>query len=280
MGVLYDNAVNGAKYIIDRIEEESIKYEKPVCAIVLGSALGVLAEHMTDCVVIPYCDIPFFVESTVPGHAGTLIYGKLNKIPLLVMNGRFHIYEGNSPQTVVNPIRTFRLMGIENVILTNAAGGINEKYKVGQFMIIEDHLSFFLDSPLTGLNEDEFGLRFPSMDNAYNRTLIQIAEKCAAIENIDIQKGIYAYMKGPTFETPAEIRALKMLGADAVGMSTVPETIAAVHCGMNVLGLSCISNMAAGISDVPISHDEVNKAQPIIAKDFVKLIKSITANIM
>jgi len=279
MGILYDNAVNGAKYIINRIESEGMQYEIPVCAIVLGSALGVLAEHMTDCITVSYSDIPCFVESTVPGHAGVLIYGKLNGKTILVMNGRFHIYEGNSPQTVANPIRAFHVMGIENVILTNAAGGINENYKVGQFMIIEDHLSFFLDSPLMGKNEDDFGLRFPSMDCAYDKKLIEIAESCAYCEHIKIQKGIYAYMKGPAFETPAEIRSLRTLGADAVGMSTVPETITAVHCGMKVLGLSCISNMAAGISDVPISHEEVNKAQPIISKDFVKLMKNIVQNI-
>ncbi len=271
----HEKALFAAEYIKNSINKANRTFDIPKAAIVLGSALGSFADNIENATVIPYSDIPGFSVSTVSGHSGNLIYGYINNVPVICMKGRTHIYEGNSPSQVVLPVRTFAALGIKNIILTNAAGGINSNFKTGDFMIIEDHISFFLESPLTGANEDHLGIRFPSMDNAYDADFRKIAFNCAKNIDLDVKTGVYAYMKGPQFETPAEIRALKILGTDAVGMSTVPETIAAVHAGMKVLGISCISNMAAGITDKTVSHEDVNSIEKVIALPFYKWLEAI-----
>jgi purine-nucleoside phosphorylase len=264
----FDKACQAADYIKMKITEKYKDYKAPKVCIVLGSALGSFADRIESPLIIPYRDIEGFSVSTVSGHAGRLIYGFVKENPILCMQGRTHIYEGNSPQQVVLPLRACTLLGAKNVVLTNAAGAINYDYNVGEFMVIEDHLSFFLDSPLFGKNEDDLGLRFPSMDEAYDKELREIAIECAKELGISVHSGVYAYMKGPQFETPAEIRALRILGADAVGMSTVPETIACVHAGAKVLGISCLSNLAAGMSEKKLSHEDVNRMEDIVAKGF------------
>jgi len=252
---------------------------EPKVAIILGSGLGVLAEDIENAVKIPYSEIPNFPVSTVSGHAGELIIGTINNVDIIAMNGRVHFYEGHSLEEVIFPIRIFALLGVETLILTNAAGGINTGYVPGAFMVIKDHINFGGVSPLRGKNLDEFGVRFPDMTEVYNRDLM---EKLKAVVYRVTQKryeGVYAYMQGPHYETPAEIRMLRTLGADAVGMSTVPEAIVARHCGINVVGISCITNMASGISRNPLSHEEVkiiaDKSKDtfkIIIKEFIKEI--------
>lgn len=264
----YDKACQAADFIKSKIVEKYKEYKTPKACIVLGSALGSFADRIKSPLAIPYGDIEGFSVSTVSGHAGKLIYGFINDIPIICMQGRTHIYEGNTPQQVILPVRTCALLGVDVVVLTNAAGAINYEYNVGDFMVIEDHLSFFLDSPLFGRNEEKFGLRFPSMDEAYDKKMRKIAIECAKELGINVHSGVYAYMKGPQFETPAEIRALRILGADAVGMSTVPETIACVHAGVKVLGISCLSNLAAGMSESKLSHEDVNKMEDVVAKNF------------
>lgn len=264
--------------------ESKIGALSPKLAIVLGSGLGVLKEDFDDLITIKYEDIPYFPVSTVTGHAGELLIGKIYGIPVIAMNGRFHYYEGYDLQEVTFPIRVFHLLGINNLLLTNASGGINLNFQVGDFMVINDQLSFFADSTLRGKNFDEFGVRFPDISQIYDK---EYSEKLFEIINKHTsraQEGIYAYMKGPSFETPAEIRALRTLGADAVGMSTVPEAIVAKHCGMNVVGVSLVTNMASGISsnlsietkelsheDVKITADKAKFTFKNIVKDYIKL---------
>ena len=261
----YDEA---AKYI-----KEKIGNIKPKIAIVLGSGLGVLSEEIENKITIKYQDIPNFPVSTVAGHAGELLVGKLGGIPVIAMNGRFHYYEGYDLKEVTMPIRVFKLLGIEELILTNAAGGINTNYKPGDFMIIKDHLSFFAESVLRGKNDDDFGPRFPDMSEVYNKERIakleKIVEKYTGRPNV----GVYAYMKGPTYETPAEIRALRTLGADTVGMSTVPEAVVANHCGIKVSAISCVTNMAAGILNQKLSHEEVKETAERVQMTFKEIIK-------
>ena len=244
----------------------------PKIAIILGSGLGSLADDIEDKIVIPYKDIPNFPVSTVAGHKGELIIGKLNGIPLLAMNGRFHYYEGYDLKQVTYPIRIFKLLGIETLILTNAAGGINETFKKGDLMIINDQLSFFVESVLRGANMDEFGERFIDMTNTYDKDYINILKDIMMDIMGDYHEGVYAYMKGPTYETPAEIRALRTLGADAVGMSTVPEAIVAHHCSIKCAGITCITNMAAGIENEILSHEDVKKTALNAESNFKKVI--------
>lgn len=245
---------------------------KPKIAIVLGSGLGVLKEDITQLITIDYKDIPNFPLSTVSGHASELLIGYIKNKPIIAMNGRFHFYEGYSLDEVTFPIRVFKLLGIENIILTNAAGGINLNFKPGDFMVINDHLSFFADSALRGKNIDEFGPRFPDMTEIYNKDLSSKLTEIVNKYTNNAKSGTYAYMKGPSFETPAEIKALRILGADAVGMSTVPEAIVAKHCNMNVVGISCITNMAAGISEQELSHNDVRETANNIKDVFKNII--------
>lgn len=251
----------------------------PKLAIVLGSGLGVLADEFENLITIKYKDIPDFPVSTVSGHAGELLIGTISGVPVIAMNGRFHYYEGYELDEVTFPIRVFHLLGINDLLLTNASGGINLDFQTGDFMVINDQLSFFAESALRGKNLEEFGTRFPSMSQMYD---IDFSKKLFDIINKytnRAQTGVYAYMKGPSFETPAEIKALRILGADAVGMSTVPEAIVAKHCGMRIVGVSCITNMAAGISSSPsietseLSHEDVQKTTDKVKYVFKNIIK-------
>lgn len=245
---------------------------KPEIAIILGSGLGPLAERIQERQEIEYTDIPNFPVTTVEGHAGKLIAGSLGGKKVLALKGRFHYYEGYDISQVVFSVRVLKQMGINNIIVTNAAGGINKSFKPGDIMVITDHIGLFAPSALRGPNIDEFGPRFPDMSNAYDREYIELVEKVGGELGIDIKKGVYAYAKGPMFETPAEIVALRALGADAVGMSTVPEVVTAVHSGMKVLGISCITNMAAGILNQKLNHDEVIQTTRDVENKFVSLV--------
>lgn len=245
----------------------------PKTAIVLGSGLGILANELENKIEIDYKDIPHFPISTVKGHAGKLIYGMLNYIPVLVMSGRFHYYEGYDINQVTFPIRTFAKLGIENIVLTNAAGGVNLNYSPGDLMIIRDHLNFSGVSPLRGKNLDDFGPRFPDMSNVYDNEILSVVEQACGELGIHLNQGVYAYLQGPNYETPSEIKALRILGADAVGMSTVPEAIVAKHCGLKVVAISCITNMAAGILPQPLSHEEVKETAELASRKFVSLIR-------
>ncbi len=228
--------------------------------VVLGSGLGDYAEEMTDARVIPYDDIPGFPHATVAGHAGELWAGTLHGSRVLMMRGRFHSYEGHPLNDVVLPIRVMSRLGIKTLILTNAAGAVNLNFAPGDLMLITDFINFSGKNPLTGPNIDELGPRFPDMSRAYDK-----------------REGVYAWFNGPTYETPAEIRMARVLGADAVGMSTVPETIAAVHAGMQVLGISCLTNMAAGILDAPLSHQEVTETAERVRGTFRTLLDGVIA---
>lgn len=244
-------------------------------AIILGSGLGHLVDEIRNPVELDYRDIPHFPLTNLKGHVGKLIIGSLGGKTILAMKGRFHYYEGNDMPIVTLPIRVFSQLGIENLILTNASGGIRDDLKPGQLMLIKDHISLFMDSPLRGPNLDDFGPRFPDMSNAYDKTIGELAHKVATENNIDLKDGVYAFTQGPMYETPAEIRALRTLGADAVGMSTVPEAIVARHCNMKTLGISLVTNKAAGLSDEELSHEEVIDIAAKSEKNFATLIKGI-----
>ncbi len=250
--------------------------EIPQTAVVLGSGLGRLAREAEDAVRIPYTDIPGFPQSTVASHAGILTAGRLNGAPVLIMSGRFHYYEGYDMETVCFYVRVLHLLGVRRLVLTNAAGGINDSFQVGDLMLITDHLKFFSESPSRGQVPPVFGERFFDMSRAYTPALREIAAVCAAKLHIPLREGIYAFMPGPQFETPAEIRALHLLGGDAVGMSTVPEVIAASQCGMEVLGISCITNLAAGmVPDGVVSDEEVTVAAGEASGRFCALVTAI-----
>ncbi len=253
--------------------------EIPKIAIILGSGLGSLADDITDKTILNYKDIPNFPVSTVAGHKGELIFGKLEEVPIIAMNGRFHYYEGYSLLETTYPIRIFKLLGIETLILTNAAGGINETFKKGDLMIINDQLSFFAESVLRGPNMDEFGERFIDMSTTYNKEYIEILKEIMLNLTGDYKEGVYAYMKGPTYETPAEIRALRTLGADAVGMSTVPEAVVAHHSKINIAGITCITNMAAGVTNEILSHEDVKETALKAESNFKKVIHEFVKKI-
>ncbi|MDP4094138.1 MAG: purine-nucleoside phosphorylase [Bacillota bacterium] len=251
---------------------------KPAIGIVLGSGLGSLVDKIENFIEIDYRDIPNFPITTVKSHAGKLVCGTIAGKPIIAMKGRFHYYEGYDIRKVVFAIRTFKLLGINDILLTNAAGGVNFSFKPGDLMLIRDHISFFAPSPLRGENLDLFGERFPDMSCVYNAELREIAKKTAFEQGIDIKEGVYAFAQGPMFETPAEIKAFRTLGADAVGMSTVPEAITAKHAGVKVLGISCITNMAAGILDQPLSHEEVITTTKDAEFKFTALVAGIIKN--
>lgn len=264
--------------------EKTVEYLKgitqgtPEIAIILGSGLGSLADFIEGKQIIPYEEIPGFPKTTVQGHEGRLIFGHLGERYVVAMKGRFHYYEGHDTVAVVYPVRVFGMMGIKNLLVTNAAGGVNTGFVPGDLMLIKDHISFFAENPLRGENIDELGPRFPDMSAAYDPSLQKIAMKCAEKIAIGLKSGVYCYCKGPSFETPAEIKAIRTLGADAVGMSTVPEVIAARHMGMRVLGISCITNMAAGILDQPLTHEEVIETGKKVEQKFSSLVKEIVRN--
>ncbi|RMF02314.1 MAG: purine-nucleoside phosphorylase [Chloroflexi bacterium] len=253
---------------------------RPEIALVLGSGLSPLADEITDANIIPYQDIPHFPHSGAPGHAGRLVIGKLGDKTVLVMQGRTHFYEGYSPQHITFPIRVMSVLGIKTLILTNAAGGVNRQFQAGDLMLITDHLNFVGMAgfhPLRGPNLDEFGPRFPSMTEPYNPELIGLAGEVAGQNNLSLRQGVYAYLAGPSFETPAEIRMLAALGADAVGMSTVPEAIIANHSGIRVLGISSITNVAVAAfgSGLETTHEEVLATGKTIVPRLMLLLKGI-----
>ncbi|MDA8234051.1 MAG: purine-nucleoside phosphorylase [Clostridia bacterium] len=243
--------------------------------LILGSGLGALAEELTDKVVIPYKEIPHFPQSTVEGHAGQLVYGTLEGKQVVVMQGRFHFYEGYSMAQVTYPVRVMQKLGVKTLVVTNAAGGVNRSFTPGDLMLIEDHINLTGTNPLIGPNDDSFGPRFPDMSEAYNRELRALADKVATGQGFSLQRGVYAGLTGPTYETPAEIRHLAAIGADAVGMSTVPEVIVANHGGIRVLGISCITNMAAGILERKLDHAEVMETAERIKEKFLGLVRGV-----
>ncbi|MEO8433649.1 MAG: purine-nucleoside phosphorylase [Pyrinomonadaceae bacterium] len=244
-------------------------------ALVLGSGLGAFADELQDRVIIPYEEIPGFAHSTVEGHAGRLVIGKTGGVTLVAMQGRFHYYEGYPFEVVVFPIRVFKLLGARTVILTNAAGGINVKFEKGALMVISDHLNLMGASPLRGPHDERFGARFPDMTEVYARELQEVVVAEAQQMGLTIRRGIYAALSGPSYETPAEIRMLRTLGADAVGMSTVPEAIVARQMGMRVVGISCITNLAAGVIDQPIDHSEVIETGEHVRAQFTELLSRV-----
>ncbi len=270
-------------YITKLKETEKFIREKvneiPKIAIILGSGLGSLADEITDKTTLLYKDIPNFPVSTVAGHKGELIFGKLDGVDIVAMNGRFHYYEGYDLKETTYPIRLFSLLGVKTLILTNAAGGINETFKKGDLMIINDQLSFFCESVLRGPNLDEFGERFIDMSTTYDKEYINILKDIMLNITGDYHEGVYAYMKGPTYETPAEIRALRVLGADAVGMSTVPEAVVAHHSGIKCAGITCITNMAAGVTNEILSHEEVKETALKAEQNFKKVVKEFIKKI-
>lgn len=248
---------------------------KPSVGLILGSGLGVLAEEITNAVAIPYKEIPHFPESTVAGHKGQLVVGELEGKQVVAMQGRFHYYEGYSMQQVTFPVRVMKELGIDQLLVTNAAGGINEDFAPGNLMLIKDHINNMGDNPLIGPNDEKLGPRFPDMSEAYDRKLIEHAKECADALGLHVQEGVYVGNTGPIYETSAEIKMLRTLGGDAVGMSTVPEVIVANHAGLHVLGVSCISNMAAGILDQPLSHGEVIETTEKVREDFLNFVKRV-----
>lgn len=282
----YEKAQEAAEFIRS-------KYDKEVkIALVLGSGLGAFADDLENAVRIPYEEIPHFARSTVEGHAGQLVLGEVGGVPVAVQQGRFHYYEGYEMAQVIFPVRVFGLLGIENVILTNAAGSVRTGFKPGNLMLIRDHINLMGVNPLRGANDERFGARFPDMTEVYDKTLQEIAydeSKAMAQERFEsgvdkeyksfMWRGIYCALSGPTYETPAEIRMFRLLGAGAVGMSTVPEAIAARQQGLKVLGISCITNLAAGMTDEIINHQEVMETGAKVADIFKELLRRIIQKI-
>lgn len=264
---------------MDYIKNKAHDLSKPEIGIILGSGLGTLAEDIEDKVSISYKDIPYFPLSTVEGHKGDLVLGNLSGKSVICMRGRFHYYEGYGIDQVTYPIRVMQKLGISTLIVTNSAGGVNIDYSPGDLMIIEDHINLMGVNPLVGKNQDDFGQRFPDMSQAYDRQLLKIADQSADELSIKVNKGVYAAVTGPSYETPAEIRYLRKIGADAVGMSTVPEVIIANHGGVRVLGISCITNMAAGVVDKPLNHVAVVEVASRATAGFIELVKTILHNI-
>ena len=266
---IYERAEHATRIIRARTTVE------PRIAIVLGSGLGGFADDFEDAVGIPYEDIPGFVRSTAQGHAGRLVIGKIDGIPVLAMQGRVHYYEGYSLEEVTFPVRTFGLLGIKTLILTNAAGGINVELTQGALMVLSDHVNLMGVNPLRGSNDERFGPRFPDMSAVYAAELQELVVDEAKAIGVEVRRGIYGALSGPSYETPAEIHLLRNLGADAVGMSTVPEAIVARHMGLEVVGISCITNMAAGISDEPINHEEVMATGDRVRETFTELLRRV-----
>ena len=282
----YEKAVEAAEFI-------KSKYPKPIAAaVVLGSGLGAFADDIENAVQIPYAQVPHFARSTVQGHAGQLVLGEVEGVPVAVQQGRFHFYEGYEMEQVMFPMRVFGRLGVKNVILTNAAGSLSTEMRPGSLMLISDHLNLMGVNPLRGKNDEQFGPRFPDMTDVYTKSLQEIAIREAdaiaksrfdsgrdAEHTMFLHRGVYCALSGPTYETPSEIRMYRLLGADAVGMSTVPEAIAARHQGMNILGISCITNFGAGMTAEPINHQEVMETGARVAEIFKELLRRIIKRI-
>ena len=265
----YSRAGEAAEFI-----RKKLKFQ-PKIAIVLGSGLGGFADDLTDRTVIPYSKIPHFPTTSAIGHAGNLVVGKMSDVPVAAMQGRVHYYEGHSMQRVTFPMRVFFRMGIKAALLTNAAGGIGSQLKQGCLVVLKDHINLMGTNPVIGPNDDRFGLRFFDMTEAYAADYRRMAVEEGRRQGIDIFEGVYAAVSGPSYETPAEIRFLRTIGADTVGMSTVPEVIVARHCNIKVLAISCVTNLAAGISSQPINHEEVLETGERVRGQFVGLLKAL-----
>jgi purine-nucleoside phosphorylase len=265
----------------DRVEEAAARVRAlcgrslPETAIVLGSGLGDFADTLQDSAVTPYTALPHWATSGVVGHAGRLVVGNIHGKRIAALSGRVHFYEGHDMATVVFATRVMGRLGVRRMILTNAAGGINTRFAQGALMIIDDHINMIGSNPLMGPNDERFGVRFPDMTEVYSRRLRGVADEAARAKGIAVRHGVYVAVHGPSYETPAEIRAFRTLGADAVGMSTVPEAIAARHLGMEVLGISCITNMAAGVLPQPLVHDEVIETARRVRGSFISLLEGI-----
>lgn len=272
---LYERAAEAARFIGARSGRLA-----PRIAVVLGSGLGGVADCVQDGVEVPYGEIPYFVTSTVEGHAGTLIVGTCTGVDVALMRGRFHFYEGYSMEDVTLPVRVFAAMGIRSLILTNAAGGVASHLSPGSLMVITDHINMMGENPLRGPNDDRFGLRFPDMTAAYTPAYIEVAHEVARGMGVVLTEGVYMALRGPSYETPAEIRMIRKLGADAVGMSTVPEAIVARHSGMKVLAISCITNVAAGLASTEINHKEVMEVGARAGRQLAELIVQIVPRLV
>ncbi|WP_286171883.1 purine-nucleoside phosphorylase [Gracilibacillus phocaeensis] len=252
---------------------------KPAIGLILGSGLGVLADEITEDTKIKYEEIPGFPVSTVEGHAGQLVIGQLDGVEVIAMQGRFHYYEGYGLDAVTFPVRVMKELGVSTLIVTNAAGGVNQSLEPGDLMLITDHINNTGQNPLIGENVAEHGVRFPDMSTAYDRDLQAIANQTAEALELPLKQGVYVWNTGPSYETPAEIRMLDKVGGDAVGMSTVPEVTVARHAGIKCLGISCISNMAAGILDQPLTHDEVIETTERVRASFLQFVKHLVQKI-
>ncbi len=272
-GTEYARADRAAKFILSKTKL------RPKIALVLGSGLGAFADELTDATRIPYQKIPNFPRSTAVGHAGRLVIGKVEGVAVAAMQGRVHLYEGYSAREVAFAMRVFGRLGISSTILTNAAGGINLEFKQGALVVIRDHINLLGANPLIGPNDERFGPRFPDMTQAYWRSYREIALAEAKRLGIEVHEGVYASLLGPSYETPAEIRYLRTIGADLVGMSTVPEVIAAGHMGIRVLGISCVTNMAAGVLDRPLDHAEVLETGERVKGQFIALLRAVLPRI-
>ncbi len=274
MAASYESYRKSADYIKSAIGDFS-----PQIGLILGSGLGGFSHCIEEQREIPYSQIPGFLVSTAPGHAGKLIFGMAGGKRVVCMSGRFHYYEGYSFEQLALPVRVLKLLGIEKLVLTNAAGAVNESYNVGDIMIIRDQIKLFEGSPMRGPNVSEFGPRFFDASHLYSPALIQIAKECGEGSGLTLREGVYFYFPGPQFETPAEVRAARLLGADAVGMSTVTEALTAAHCGLPVLGLSLMTNMAAGVLDQPLTTGEVNaaseKAAPLFEAYMLRVLEKM-----
>ena len=270
--------------IFDKIQE-SVAFIKsktdnsPKIGLILGSGLGVLADEIKNPTKIKYDEIPNFPVSTVEGHEGCLVIGDLEGKTVVAMQGRFHYYEGYTQQEITFPVRVMKALGVEIIVVTNAAGGANESFVPGDLMIIKDHINLSGNNPLIGHNDSRLGPRFPDMSTAYTPKYIELVRESAKELNMNIREGVYAFFSGPTYETPSEVKMARILGADAVGMSTAPEVIVASHSSMDVIGISCITNMAAGILNQPLDHEEVIETTQKVKNEFLSLVKKVVEKI-
>jgi purine-nucleoside phosphorylase len=265
----YTLAESAAKFLLEQT------LLRPKIGVVLGSGLGAFADELSDAARVPYLQIPSFPRSTAIGHAGQMVIGKSGDVVVAAMQGRVHLYEGYSAEQVAFPVRVLGRMGVKALIITNAAGGINTKYKQGALVVISDHINLQGQNPLVGANDERFGPRFPDMTQAYWKPYREIAMEAARKLGQTLHEGVYAGLLGPSYETPAEIRYLRTIGADLVGMSTIPEVITARHMGMKVLGISCVTNMAAGILDQPLNHQEVLDTTERVKGEFAALLRGV-----
>lgn len=267
----YEQILAAASFIKDRLAVPT----QGAVGVVLGSGLGAFADELSEPQFLPYAEIPHFPQGSVSGHSSRLVLGKVGQTPVLAMQGRVHMYEGYTPQQVVLPVRVLMMLGVKVLIITNAAGGISSDLAPGDLMLIADHLNLSCRNPLVGDNDERMGPRFPDMSDTYAKRLREIAQQVAEQQQIELKSGVYAGLLGPSYETPAEIRMLGVMGANAVGMSTVPEVIACGHGGAAVLGISCITNLAAGISQTPLDHAEVKETADRVRADFVRLLHNL-----